>query len=208
MLGVKQLHQSPPPIGHITNLYWAIINPATLVTKNGQKLEAGMELQIFCLLPECFLCECLLLAIIPSTPVPNSTLQHCYMTFVMLISWSRGRSGQVQKCTFSLPNRVQSMHRAPHSPPECRISRKCQWFRYNIKYLALQMRYRGLWIGWIAYWHSLGVPSRPGDDRGGSKNYQKASIFEVIVDKRYNSGQPYVRALVLSSLSGCSCALE
>ena len=56
----------------------------------------------------------------------------------MLISWSRGRSGQLQKCTFSLPKWVQSTHRAPHSPPECRISSKYQCFRYSIKYLAFR----------------------------------------------------------------------
>jgi len=61
------------------------------------------------------------------------------MTFIVLISWSRGRSGQVQKCTFSLPKWVQIiMHRAPHSPPECKILSKCQWSRYNIKYLAFR----------------------------------------------------------------------
>ena len=37
--------------------------------------------------------------------------------------------------TFSPPKRVQNTHRAPHSPPECRVSSKCQWFRYNIKIL-------------------------------------------------------------------------
>jgi hypothetical protein len=49
----------------------------------------------------------------------------------MLISWSRGRSVQVQKCTFSLPKWVQHTHRAPHSPQECQISSECQWFRYK-----------------------------------------------------------------------------
>jgi hypothetical protein len=86
----------------------------------------------------CPLCECLPLASFPSTPVPNSTLQHCYTTYIMLISWSRGRSGQLQKWAFSLSKWVQNTHRAPHSPPECWISSKCQWFSYSIKYLAFR----------------------------------------------------------------------
>jgi hypothetical protein len=56
----------------------------------------------------------------------------------MLISWDRGRSGQLQKCTFSLPKWVQNTQRAPQNPPECQFSSKCQWFRYSIKYLAFR----------------------------------------------------------------------
>ena len=56
------------------------------------------------------------------------------------MSWSRG---QLQKCTFSLPKWVQNTHWAPHSPPECWISSTCQWFRYNIKYLAFRWGIQG-----------------------------------------------------------------
>ena len=59
----------------------------------------------------------------------------------MLISWSTCRSGQ-PKSTFFLPKWVQNTQRAPQNPPECQISSKCQWFRYNIKYLAFRW---GIW---------------------------------------------------------------
>jgi len=65
----------------------------------------------------------------------------------MLVSWSRSRSRQLQKCTFSLPKWVQNTHWAPHSPPECRISSKCQWFRYNIKCLAFRWGIGGFELG-------------------------------------------------------------
>jgi len=65
----------------------------------------------------------------------------------MLISWSRGRSGQLQNCTFSLPTWVQNTHRAPHSPPECWIFSKCQWFGYNIKYIAFRWGIGGFGLG-------------------------------------------------------------
>ena len=41
------------------------------------------DLSVF---PSCPLRECLPLACFPSTPAPNSTLQHCYTTFIMLLS--------------------------------------------------------------------------------------------------------------------------
>jgi hypothetical protein len=61
--------------------------PTTLRAKTGRKLEAGMERQIFLFFP-CPLCECLPLAGIPSTPAPISTLQYCYVTYIMLISYN------------------------------------------------------------------------------------------------------------------------
>jgi len=82
-----------------------------------------------------------------STPAPDSTLQHCYITFIMLISWDRGRSGQLHKCTFSLPNWVQNTQWAPQNPTECQISSKCQWFRYSIKYLAFGWGIEGFELG-------------------------------------------------------------
>jgi len=65
----------------------------------------------------------------------------------MLISWSRGQSGQPQKCTFPLPKWVQNTQRAPQNPPECQISSKCQWFRYNTKYLAFRWGIGGFKLG-------------------------------------------------------------
>ena len=32
------------------------------------------------------------------------------------------------------------------------------WYK-GCTVFSIQMRYRGLWIGWIAYWHSLGQPA-------------------------------------------------
>jgi len=101
----------------------------------------------FSIFPPFPLCECLPLASIPSTPAPNSTLHHCYITFIMLLSWSRGRLGQVQKCTFSLPKCVQNTQQVPQNPPECQISIKCQWFRSNIKYLAFRWGIVGFKLG-------------------------------------------------------------
>ena len=93
------------------------------------------------------MCECLPLASVPSIPAPNLTLQHWYITFIMLISWRRGRSGQLQTCTFSLPKWVQNTQQAPQNPPECQISSKCQWFRYNIKYIAFRWGIGGFELG-------------------------------------------------------------
>jgi len=95
---------------------------------------------------------CLPLAGVPSTPSPNLTLQHCYITFIMLISWSRGQSGQFQKCIFSQPKWVQTTHRVPQNPPECQISSKCQRFVYNIKYLALRWGIGGFELGGELKW--------------------------------------------------------
>ena len=129
----------------------------------------------------CPLCECLPLASFPSTPVPNSTLQHCYTTYIMLISWSRGRSGQLQKWAFSLSKWVQHTHRAPHSPPECWISSKCQWFRYNIKYLAFRWG-----IGGFELDGELSETGRVGFSRGqpspSIECVVSASVFEALVE--------------------------
>jgi len=78
----------------------------------------------------------------------------------MLISWSRGWSVQVQKCTFFLPKWVHTMHRAPHSPPGYQFPEKCQWFRYTIKYLAFKWGRRGFGLGeWFigTVWGDFGV---------------------------------------------------
>jgi hypothetical protein len=59
-----------------------------LVRNSGNKNRAETRKQAwsdnFCLFPLCPFCECLPLADISSTPVPNATLQHCYMTFIGL----------------------------------------------------------------------------------------------------------------------------
>jgi hypothetical protein len=75
-----------------------------------------MEQQIYVFFP-CPLCECLPFADIPSTPAPNSTLQHCYIAFIMLISWSRGRLGQLQKYTFPCQSGCK-IRTGPHRPPQ------------------------------------------------------------------------------------------
>jgi hypothetical protein len=76
----------------------------TLVrAKTRLELKAGLELQVYCLSSLFPLCECLPLAGIPSTSATNSTLQHYFMSSILLMSWSRGRWGQLHKCTFSLP---------------------------------------------------------------------------------------------------------
>jgi hypothetical protein len=148
------LHKFAPKFNQATvwihlNFNVILLYNTTLKAKTGGKIAADVERQIFypCLFPLCPLCVCLPLASFPSTPAPNSTMQHCYTTFIMLISWSRGRLGQLQKCTFSLPKWVQNTHRAPHSPPECRISSKRQWFRYNIKHLAFRWGIGGFGSG-------------------------------------------------------------
>jgi len=67
-------------------------NPATLRAKNGLKLAAGTERRIG-LFPLCPLCVSASHSpAFPGTRAPNSTLQHCYITFRKLISWSKGWS--------------------------------------------------------------------------------------------------------------------
>jgi hypothetical protein len=71
----------------------------------------------------------------------------CYITFIMLIFWSRGRSRQPQKYTFSLPKWVENTQRAPQNPPECQISSKSKWLRHNIEYLAFRWGIGGFELG-------------------------------------------------------------
>jgi hypothetical protein len=57
----------------------------------------------------------------------------------MLIPEAEVDRGKIQKCIFSLPKWVQNTHPALRNPPECQISSKCQWFRYNIKYVTFRL---------------------------------------------------------------------
>ena len=57
-----------------------------VLVKNRANTRSRFGVAEICLFPLCPLCECLLLAGIPSTPALNSTLQHCYMTFKTLVS--------------------------------------------------------------------------------------------------------------------------
>ena len=102
------------PFTFFINLY---LTPQHWEQKPGLNSKQVWSGRFFGLIPLCPLCECLPLAGIPSTPAPNSTLQHCYIKFIMLISWSRGRSGQVQKCIFSLPKWVKICSK-PHRTPQ------------------------------------------------------------------------------------------
>ena len=74
-----------PSIGPIQISFDEYKLAAMLRAKTGLELAVGKERQIS-LFPLCPLCECLPLAGVPSTPAPNLTLQHCYITFIMLIS--------------------------------------------------------------------------------------------------------------------------
>jgi hypothetical protein len=136
-----------PPIDPIKICRSHIIWPQLWEQKPGWNLQQVWSDRFICLFPLCPLCECLPLAGIPSTPAPNFILQHCYTTIIMLISWSRGRSGQLQKCTFYLSKWVQITHRAPHSLPECLNFQQMSRFRYNIKYLAFRWGIRGFELG-------------------------------------------------------------
>ena len=70
-----------------------------------------------------FLCvPCVSASHTPAIPVPLSQIrQHCYCDNYNAYILKQRSIGQVQKCTFPLPMWAQSMHRAIHSPPECRI---------------------------------------------------------------------------------------
>ena len=74
-----------PSIGPIQISFDEYKLAAMLRAKTRLELAVGKERQIS-LFPLCPLCECLPLAGVPSNPAPNSTLQHCYTTFIMLIS--------------------------------------------------------------------------------------------------------------------------
>jgi len=76
------------------------------------------------------------------------------------MSWSRGRSVQVQKCTLSLSMWVQNTLRAPHSPPECQMYTECQRFKYEINHFAFRWGRRCFDLGeqlvgtvWGDFWH-------------------------------------------------------
>ena len=84
------LHRFVPKFNQATDwphLTFNVIN--ILVRNSGSRNRAETRSRYgatdFCLFPLCPLCECLPLAGFPSTPVPNSTLQHCYTTFIMPI---------------------------------------------------------------------------------------------------------------------------
>jgi hypothetical protein len=104
-----------------TNLHQNTCNwcfgPQLWAQKRGENSQQMWSNRFLCLFPLCPLCECLPLAGFPSIPAPNSTLQHCYTTFIMLISWSRGWSGQLQKCTFPCQSGCK-LRTGPHTAPQ------------------------------------------------------------------------------------------
>jgi len=124
-------------------MFWS----ATLGAKTGGKLTADVEQQIFMSFPPVSLVWVPPTRRLSQYPCPKfdlaALLYNIYNAYILKQRLIRATS----EMHFSLPKWVQITHRAPHSPPECRNSRKCQWFRYNIKYLAFRWGKGGVELG-------------------------------------------------------------